>query len=262
MEKVRWSLKGKRALVTGATKGIGLAVARELCSLGADVCVVARNSGEIDATVKELGQKPSAGQSTASGAWGTVCDVTEREQRESLYEEVSEKWGGLDILVNNAGMNIRKKTVEYTENEYNLLMETNLHSVYSMSRLFYPLLKSSAGCVVNISSVAGTKFVRSGVVYGMTKASLDHMTRYLGVEWAGERIRVNGVAPWYIRTPLVEGVLSDGSYMKEVISRTPARRIGEPWEVASVVAFLCMPASAYIVGQTIYVDGGFSVYGF
>lgn len=254
MNKSRWSLKGKRALVTGATKGIGLQVARELLSHGAELFITARSADAVEATAEELGRERVSGIAT---------DVSEASQRKELLKAVSEKWKSLDILVNNAGKNIRKKTLEYSNSEYNDIMETNLHSAYELCRLFHPLLKAAPdAAIVNVSSVAGSTSVRTGVVYGMTKAAINHMTKYLAVEWAGEGIRVNGVAPWYIRTPLVEEVLSNKEYGEEVLSRTPMGRTGTPEEVSAAVAFLCMPAASYITGQTIHVDGGFTVYGF
>ena len=119
----------------------------------------------------------------------------------------------------------------------------------------------TAAAVVTIGSTAGLRMVPTGAPYAMSKAALDHLTRYLAVEWAPDGIRVNSVAPWYIRTPLVESVLRDPAYLSRVLQRTPLGRIGEPPEVAAIVAFLCTPAASYITGQTIAVDGGFMAQG-
>ena len=113
-----------------------------------------------------------------------------------------------------------------------------------------------------ISSVAGLRHVKSGAPYGMTKAAMDQMSRNLAVEWAPDNIRVNSIAPWYIRTPLAAEVLKDPAYLQEVLDCTPSGRIGEPAEVAGIVAFLCMPLAGFITGQTIAVDGGFTINGF
>ena len=138
-----------------------------------------------------------------------------------------------------------------------------MKSAYELSRNLFPFLKKSKNAsIVNIASTAGLEYIRTGVIYGMTKAAMLQMTKYLAVEWAEENIRVNAVAPWYIRTPLAEQVLQNKTYYDEVMSRTPVKRVGESSEVAGTVAFLCMPASGYITGQCINVDGGFSVYGF
>jgi len=142
-------------------------------------------------------------------------------------------------------------------------MNTNLTSTFELSKLAFPMLKKSdQGNIINIASTAGQVHIRTGSIYGMTKAALIQLTRNLAVEWAKYNIRVNAIAPWYIRTFLAEAVLKNKKYYDEVISRTPMKRIGEPEEVASLTAFLCMPAAGYITGQCISVDGGFTINGF
>ena len=140
---------------------------------------------------------------------------------------------------------------------------TNIRSAFELSRLLYPLLKKSEQAnIVYISSVAGQIHLKTGAIYAMTKAAINQLTKNLAVEWAEDKIRVNAVAPWYIKTPLAETVLKDNAYKKSVLNRTPMNKIGEPEDVAAAVSFLCMPASAYITGQIISVDGGFMVNGF
>src|SRR5690606_11009757 len=141
--------------------------------------------------------------------------------------------------------------------------EVNLFSAFELCRYEHPLLTRQASCcIVNVSSVSGLTHVRTGAPYGMSKAAFHQMTRNLAAGWAEDGLRVNSVAPWYIRTRRTSGKLADPDYLDEVLLRTPMGRIGEREEVAAAVAFLCLPAAGYITGECIAVDGGFLRYGF
>ncbi|KAA0050360.1 tropinone reductase-like protein [Cucumis melo var. makuwa] len=253
----RWSLKGFTALVTGGTRGIGHAVVEELAGLGASVHTCSRNQSDLNQCLKEWEAKGFV-------VTGSVCDASSRTQREELIQEVASSFNGtLNILVNNAGTNIRKPTAEYSLEDVSTLMTTNFESAYHLSQLSHPLLKASGnGSIVFISSVGGLVSVGSGSIYAATKSAINQLTKYLACEWAKDNIRVNGVAPWYINTPLVEKLLNNKTLVDNIVSRTPLRRIGESKEVSSLVAFLCLPAASYITGQIMSVDGGFTANGF
>lgn len=234
----KWDLHGKRALVTGGTRGIGAAAVLELRDLGADVLYAARTSdGSPDCI---------------------AADVLRADGRARIADAVRERWGALDLLVNNAGMNIRKPWVELAPEEQATVIGTNLLGPAELLRALHPLLAlGAAPAVVNVASVAAFVDVGSGAAYALSKAALLQLTRSLAVEWATDGIRVNAVAPWYIRTPLTEPVLSRPERLERILARTPMRRVGAPEEVAAAIAFLCMGKASFITGQCLVVDGGF-----
>ncbi|GAB3687379.1 SDR family oxidoreductase [Spirosoma flavus] len=252
-----WSLRGQRALVTGGTKGIGEAIVSQFLELGASVFIVARDNTLLQQKLAEYREQGHTVE-------GIAADVSQPNVAAQVIEAVTNTWGNLDILVNNAGTNIRKPTADYSSADYDVVLNTNLRSAYEMTQAAYPLLKSSdtGGRVIFVSSVSGLASTSSGSLYGMTKAALVQLTRNLAVEWAGDGIRVNSVAPWYIKTPLASPVLNNPEKLAGILKRTPMNRVGEPEEVASVVSFLSMPASGYVTGQTIAVDGGLMAWAF
>ena len=262
MDRPRWRLDGQLALVTGGSAGIGRAIARELLGLGATVLMVARDPDALENARDELLEETPDGDARA-----LVADVADDEQRREILDWVEdacdERGAGLDILVNNAGGNLTKPTTDYAEDEWREIFEVNLFSAFELCRYAHPLLtRHAASSIVNVGSVSALTHVRSGAPYGMSKAALHQMTRNLAVEWAEDGVRVNCVAPWYIRTRRTSQKLGNPDYLDEVLLRTPMGRVGEPEEVAAAVAFLCLPAASYITGECVAVDGGFLRYGF
>lgn len=248
-----WNLEGQTALVTGGSKGIGKAAVLELLELGAKVMFTARNPEDIKKCEKELQDK---GFEVA----GFVADVASEEDQAKIVSRVHETWPSLHILVNNAGINIRKKALEYSEEEFRKILEINLTAPFKLSRKLHPALKKSGnGKVVNVSSVAAAQDVGTGTPYAMSKAGLLQQTRSLAVEWAQDNIRVNAVSPWFTKTPLTDGLLEQQERMQPILRRTPLNRVAEASEIASIIAFLAMDKSSYITGQNIVADGGMSV---
>jgi Tropinone reductase 1 len=247
--KDRWTLDSKIALITGASKGIGLACATEFLALGAEVIAAARGEealAAVEKSCKEYGKRLHL----------VTADVTSEKGRAEIFKLV-ERLGRLDILINNVGTNIRKKFVEATDEDLALILETNLNSALSMCREAYPWLREGTDAnVVFITSMAAMGTVGTGVMYGATKAALNQATRALAQEWAPDKIRVNSVAPGFIETPLTEGLLSRPALREVIEKRAILGRVGEPNEVSAAVAFLAMPAASYITGQILVVDGG------
>lgn len=253
-----WRLDNSTALVTGASKGIGLGVAQQLLERGASVLMVARGHDSLHEAASTL--KAEFG---AERVHICTADLSLNEDRIKLLAQCRAQFSQLDILINNVGTNIRKATLDYSEAEYTQVINTNLTSCFELCRLFHPLLKqSSKACITNVSSVGGLTHLRTGSPYGMTKAAMIQLTKNLAVEWAQDGIRVNAIAPWYIETPLAAQVLSDPAYRQQVIQRTPMARTGTIAEAAAAIVALCLPASSYVTGQCLAVDGGFSVNGF
>ncbi|GMG98286.1 hypothetical protein Nepgr_000126 [Nepenthes gracilis] len=250
----RWSLHGMTAVVTGGTKGIGHAIVCELARLGVIVHTCCRNEAELNACLMDW-------KNRGFQVSGSVIDVSSRAQREKLIETVSSLFHGkLNILVNNVGTSIIKPTVKNTEEDFSTIMGTNFESSYHLTQLAHPLLKASGvGSIIFISSIASVTATNSNSIYASAKGALNQLTRHLACEWAKDNIRVNAVLPGFIKTPLVDYILSRKEYLEAINSMTPVGRPGLPEEISSVVAFLCMPASSYLTGQNIVVDGGMTI---
>ncbi|KAJ4867114.1 Tropinone reductase-like protein [Raphanus sativus] len=231
----RWSLQGMTALVTGGTKGIGYAIVEELAGFGARIHTCARDQTLLDECLNEW--KVKGFKSLAHGK--------------------------LNILINNVGTIMSKPATEFTAQDFSGQVATNLESAYHLSQLAHPLLKASGfGSIVFSSSVCGVVSAGLVSIYSLTKGGMNQLARNLACEWASDGIRANSVAPWVTRTPLAQTRLDDKKYAEAIYSRTPLGRACEPREVASLVTFLCLPAASYITGQTICIDGGFTVNGF
>lgn len=257
-ELTGWSLEGRNYVVTGGAKGIGLATVKALLASGAKT-VIFCSRGPCPDLVRLL----QAAYDKAVIVH-VACDVSMAAGRLALYDAAKSHIEVLHGLVNNVGMNIRKPITEQTNDEYEMIMRTNVDSAYHLSKILLDLFDKTCGStIVNVSSAAGLQSSGTGIVYGISKAALNHLTRTLACEWAARNIRVNAVAPWMTMTPMLEdAVKTDPSSLDKVKAWTPMHRLGKPEEIAAPIVFLCMPCSSYITGQVIGVDGGLTAQGF
>jgi gluconate 5-dehydrogenase len=245
-----FSLKGRVALVTGASRGIGQAIALALGAAGADVACCARSREQIDRTAEGIRDRGGRAASIR-------LDVTKASDIERAVREAEAALGPVDVLVNNAGIILEKKTLELTDDEWDSVLTTNLTSMFRLARAVAPgMIARHAGKIINIGSMYGPIGVPRYAAYCASKAAVEALTRSLGAEWARHGIQVNCLAPGYMNTDIPRAALADEKTRALFLSKVPARRIGEPEEVGPLAVYLASAASDFMTGQTLYLDGG------
>jgi len=256
----RWSLKGKSFVVTGGSKGIGKAVVKSLLEHEASVIFCSRSDLDLSEYLESLGI-----DSPVPHVQHVMCDVSTNDGRKDLVSAAKKTYGvgKLYGLINNVGINVRKPILEQAPEEYHAMQTTNVDVAYFLSRECSDLFCPEGASIVNVSSAAGVQSSGTGASYGMTKAALNHFTRILACEWASRNIRVNAVTPWMTMTPMLkEAVAKNPSQLNKVEAWTPMGRLASAEEVADPIVFLCLPASSYITGQVLGIDGGLTAQGF
>jgi len=225
-------LAGRVALVTGASRGIGRAVALALGAAGATVACCARSAEQIEATAAEVGGH-------GGRARGFRLDVTRRNEIDAVVADIGAALGPIDILVNNAGITLDKRSVEVTDDEWDDVLATNLTSTFTLARAVAPgMMEQRRGKIINIGSMYGKIGVPRYAAYCASKAAVEALTRSLAVEWARHGIQVNCLAPGYVNTDIPREAMADEKLRTLFLSRVPARRIGEPEEVATLAVYL------------------------
>ncbi len=243
-------LLGKSAVVTGGSRGIGLAIARALMDAGARVLITGRNRKTLDDAVAQLGD----------GATGFAADVSSEVEVQALADHATGLFGNVDILVNNAGINPWYKRTENTElSEWQQIIDVNLTGVFLCTRIFGGrMLERGQGAIVNITSVAAHTGLPRAAAYCAAKAGVEAMARSLAKDWAARGVRVNNVAPGYVATDLTAGLAANDKLRSSVEDRTPIGRFAAAEEMAGAVVYLASDAASYVTGATIAVDGGWT----
>ena len=247
------SLQGRTALITGASKGLGKAMAVALAEAGASIALVSRDETKLKDVAKQI-----------SGAGGRaevfVADVADEEQVAKVRDQITAKFGGaVHILINNAGINIRKPVTDFTLAEWNSVMNTNLTSAFLMCRAFVPLMKGHGyGRILNLTSIMSHVSLAGRTAYSASKTGLLGFTRALALELAPENITVNGISPGVFATEMNTPLMQNAELSAQFLSKIPAARWGKPEEVGKLAVYLCSEDAGFITGTDILIDGGWT----
>jgi NAD(P)-dependent dehydrogenase (short-subunit alcohol dehydrogenase family) len=245
----QFSLQGKVAVITGASRGIGRALAQALAHAGAAVALSGRDQAALEATRAGL-----AAQGIDTLA--VRADVADVASIATLFEQAARWRGRLDILINNAGIEQVCASTEVSETIWDRIVDTNLKGAFFCAQAAARRM-SAGGCIVNVCSLTSEVGVPGAAAYGASKSGLAGLTRALSTEWAARGIRVNGIGPGYFRTALTEVFYADEDWQRRMLGQIPLRRFGRLEDLGGAVVFLCSEAAAYITGQILYIDGGY-----
>jgi NAD(P)-dependent dehydrogenase (short-subunit alcohol dehydrogenase family) len=245
----RYRLDGRIALITGASHGIGEAMAVAFAEAGADVAVAARSVGDLErvaARIRVLGRRAIA----------VPTDVADLSAIQVMVNRTVEELGTIDVLANVAGVGFRKNILDCTPADWDYVLNIQLRSVYFASQAVAPIMiKQKRGKIINIASMNSYRGYQGLSLYGLAKAAVLQLTKTMAVEWAEHNIQVNGIAPGWIVTPLIANMQE--SRKEWVLGHTPQHRMGSPDDIAALALYLASPASDFVTGQTQIVDGGF-----
>lgn len=247
-----FSVAGQVVLVSGGSRGIGKALAQGFASRGSTVVITGRERSSIESTTREL--------SAHGNVIPLVCDVAKNEDIERVVSEIHNRFGRIDTLLNVAGVNKRKKVETFTPEEYDFILDINLRgSFFTALEVGKRMIASGkGGAIINIDSLNTSSPLRGVLPYAISKAGISMMTRGLATEWGRYGIRVNALAPGFILTDMTNQLWSDPTMQKWAYSNTPLQRLGEVNDLIGTALFLASRGSAFMTGQVLYVDGGFS----
>ncbi|MTV24836.1 SDR family oxidoreductase [Nitriliruptoraceae bacterium ZYF776] len=250
----RFDLSGRTALVTGATRGLGHAFARALAEAGADIAVVGRDAEAAASVVAEL-------RGLGRDADAFLVDVTDRAAIERTVGEVVDRFGAIDVLVNNAGACIHRPALEVTEDDWSHVLDTNLTALWNVSQIVGArMVEAGKGSIVNIGSISAMIVNRPQFqpAYNASKAAVHQLTRSLAAEWAPHGVRVNAMAPGYIKTDM--SPVDEPQYRRMWIEDAPMQRYATPDELGGAMVFLASDASSFVTGSVMVLDGGYTLF--
>ncbi len=249
MEDALFSVRRQVVLVSGGSRGIGKAIARGFCQRGARVILTGRTAGSAQAAARELEEEGEV--------WGHGCDVAGSVA--PLVEEVLGRHGRIDTLVNCAGINRRKPAETLTEEEYDMVMDTNLKGAWRLSQeVGRHMIERRSGCQIQIASINAERPLKNVLPYAMSKAAMARMAQALALEWGPYGVRVNALAPGFVLTDLTRELWSDSGMQAWGQANTPLERLGKPEDMVGAALFLASRAAAFLTGQVLHVDGGFT----
>jgi len=249
-----FDLTGRVAIMTGAGRGLGRTMALALAAAGADLALASRTLPELESLVAEV-------EALGRRAIAVPTDVTSPEACEALVAAAVERLGRVDILVNNAGMNVRKPVLEFTSEEFDQVLQTNLKGYFNGAQAAgRRFVAQGSGKVINVSSILGSVALANQAAYASSKGAIDQLTKVLALEWAGAGVQVNSLGPTYFETELTRPLYEDPERKAFIEERTPMGRWGQPHELAGAVIFLASDASDFVTGQILLVDGGWTAW--
>jgi NAD(P)-dependent dehydrogenase (short-subunit alcohol dehydrogenase family) len=251
MSYSRLELNGKVAVVIGGTSGIGLAIAKGMAEAGADVVPTSRRADQVEAAAKEIEARGKRSIQIAS-------DVSNRASLQNVLDETVKAFGKVDIMVNSAGRTKRAPTLDFTDEDWDSIIDTNLTGTLRAAQVFgRHMLERQYGSIINIASLSTFVALYEVAAYSASKAAVASLTKSLAIEWGPRGVRVNAIAPGVFRTPLNEKLLDETERGKEFLLRTPMKRFGNVEELAGAAIFLASDAASFVNGEVLAVDGGF-----
>ena len=244
-------LNGKVAVVVGGTSGIGRAIAHGFAQAGADVIPTSRRAEQVEATAREI-------EEFGRRALRITSDVFDRPSLERVLSETVKAFGKVDILVNSAGRTKRAPTIDFLEDDWNAILDTNLTGTLRACQVFGKhMLERESGSIINIASLSTFVALYEVAAYSASKAAVGSLTKSLAIEWSGHGVRVNAIAPGVFRTALNQKLLDETERGREFLLRTPMKRFGNVEELAGAAIFLASDAASFVTGEILVVDGGF-----